>query len=230
MSKFLIRLGTISILIFMLGIANSTTHAMEENDSIPTLPTPVYDSQVSIEQALLSRRSVREYSSDPLTLGEVSQLLWAAQGLTTSWGGRTAPSAGALYPLEIYLLAGNVIDLPVGFYHYHPDDHELSLIQEGDLRHDLYEVAIEQSAIKDAPIVLVISADYERTTGKYEQRGIQYVHMEVGHVAQNVYLQVESLDLGTVFIGAFDDDDVASILNLDEHEIPLGLMPVGNIP
>jgi SagB-type dehydrogenase family enzyme len=124
---------------------------------------------------------------------------------------------------------GNVIDLPAGVYHYLPHDHELLHIMDRDSRQDLFEAALQQSAVKDAAIVLVICADYERTTVKYGQRGIQYVHMEVGNVSQNVYLQAESLGLGTVFIGAFHEDEVKAVLQMSEEETPLGLMPVGNM-
>lgn len=192
-----------------------------------TLPTPLYDGEVSVEQALLERRSIRNYAGEPLALAEVSQLLWAAQGITNDRGGRTTPSAGALYPLEIYLLAGEVTDLPAGIYHFIPDEHALNLIVEGDGRQTLYESALSQSPVKDAAVVIVITAIYERTTVKYGERGIQYVHMEVGTVAQNIYLQAGSLDLGTVFIGAFHDDQVRNILHLAEDEVPLGIMPVG---
>jgi SagB-type dehydrogenase family enzyme len=227
MLKILNLLGTILILFSFVGCQKPPTPPVGKNTSILTLPTPLYDSQTSIEQALQARRSVRAFSPAPLILTEVSQLLWAAQGITHPNGLRTAPSAGALYPLDIYLVVGNVTDLPAGVYHYTPRNHELILISEGDIRQNLFGAALQQSAVKDAAIVLVISAVYERTTTKYDQRGIQYVHMEVGHAAQNVYLQVESLDLGTVFIGAFHEDEVKAILQMSEEEIPLGLMPVG---
>ena len=183
--------------------------------------------ETSVEQALLERRSVRSYTGEPLTLAEISQLLWAAQGITNDRGGRTAPSAGALYPLEIYLLAGDVTDLPAGIYHFIPNEHSLKLVVEGDRRQALYEAALSQGSVKDAAAVIVITAIYERTTGKYGERGIQYVHMEVGTVAQNIYLQAVSLDLGTVFIGAFHDGQVRNVLLLAEDEVPLGIMPVG---
>lgn len=230
MSKKLLWLSIILALLLIMGCEDRKdpkTPPAEENASIIALPTPLYDSQTSVEQALQARRSVRTYSSTPLSLSEVSQLLWAAQGLTHPEGMRTAPSAGALYPLEIYVLAGNVTNLPVGVYHYNPREHGLILIGEGDIRQKLFEAALQQSAVKDAAIVLIISAEYERTTVKYAQRGIQYVHMEVGHVSQNVYLQTESLGLGTVFIGAFHEDEVKAILHISEEETPLGLMPVG---
>ncbi len=199
----------------------------ENQQSGYILPTPLYDGDTSVEKALLQRRSVRSYADEPLTLAEVSHLLWAAQGITSPSGGRTAPSAGALYPLEIYLLSGVVNDLPTGLYHYKPSDHSLTLVVEGDQRQALYEAALSQSAVKEAAVVIVITAIYERTTVKYGERGEQYVHMEVGCVAQNIYLQAVSLDLGTVFIGAFHDDRVREVLHLGADEQPLGLMPVG---
>lgn len=191
------------------------------------LPTPVHDSETSVEKALLERRSLREYGREPLTLAEISQLLWAAQGITHPAGLRTAPSAGALYPLEIYLLTGNVTNLRAGIYHYKPENHALSLIAEGDQRPALRQAALDQSAVQDAAAVIVIAAIYERTTVKYGERGVSYVHMEVGSVAQNVYLQATSLDLGTVFIGAFHEDEVKRVLHLAADEQPLCLMPVG---
>jgi SagB-type dehydrogenase family enzyme len=227
MMEIFLWLGVILILALASGCATPQNPPVMGNNSNLTLPTPLYESQTSLEKALQTRRSVRTYSLEPLSLAEVSQLLWAAQGLTHPNGLRTAPSAGALYPLDIYLLAGNVTGLSGGIYHYQPGDHTLVLMSTEDKRQDLYQAALQQSPVKDAPIVFVISAVYERTTGKYGQRGIRYVHMEVGHAAQNIYLQAESLGLGTVFIGAFHEDEVKEALNLGGEEINLGLMPVG---
>ena len=191
------------------------------------LPEPSHSSRISVESALKQRRSLREYQDVPVTLKEVSQLLWAAQGITHEHGYRTAPSAGARYPLEVYLLAGNVTDLPKGAYKYRPHTHTLVNIAEGDLRSELAVAAIGQNSVKAGSIVLIFTAVYERTAAKYGRRGLQYVHMEVGHAAQNVYLQAVSLGLGTVFIGAFSDDRVKDVLNMPEKERPLGIMPVG---
>lgn len=191
------------------------------------LPEPGNDSPTSIEQALLKRRSVRDYKDEPLTLTEVSQLLWAAQGITDPRGFRTAPSAGALYPLEVYVVVGNVNNLSDGIYRYKPHVHELERILEGDKRAELCIAALGQSSVKDGAIAIVFSAVYERTTQKYGERGIRYVHIEVGHSAQNVYLQAVSLDLGTVVIGAFQDDAVKIITNMPDEEHPLYIMPVG---
>ena len=193
------------------------------------LPDPVQDSDTSIEAALLARRSVRSYQDSPLTVDEISQLLWAAQGITSPRGFRTAPSAGALYPLEIYIVAGNVNDLPDGVYKYRPDKHELAKMLDGDKRNEICTAALGQTSVRNAPAVIVISAAYERTTVKYDDRGIKYVHMESGHAAQNVFLQAVPLNLGTVVIGAFYDDAVKKALKMPESEQPLYIMPVGRV-
>jgi len=201
--------------------------SFKANKTIVKLPEPRYDSNTSIEEALLRRRSIREYSSEPLSLAEVSQLLWAAQGITSKWGGRTSPSAGATYPLELYVVVGEVKDLEKGVYKYDPKKHELRKVLDKDVREELGEAAFGQQWVKNAAIVIVFSAVYERTTKIYGERGIRYVHMEVGHAAQNVYLQAVSLELGTVVVGAFDDEKVKEILKIKED--PLYLMPVGKI-
>jgi SagB-type dehydrogenase family enzyme len=193
------------------------------------LPEQAQDSNTSIEEALLKRRSVRSYKDSPLTLEEISQLLWAAQGITDRRGLRAAPSAGALYPLEIYIIAGNVNDLPDGIYNYKPLKHELVRIVKGDKRNELCNAALGQSSIRTAAAVIVFSAVYERTTIKYGDRGVKYVHIETGHAAQNVFLQAVSLGLGTVVIGAFDDDDLTEVLKMPEGEQPLYIMPVGRM-
>jgi len=191
------------------------------------LPEPRHDSKISMEKALKERRSVRHYRNEPLTISEISQLLWAAQGITASGGLRTAPSAGALYPLEVYIIVGNVTNMKSGIYKYIPESHELVKVIEGDKRSELSNAALHQSPIKDAPAVIVIYAVYERTTGKYGERGIRYVHMEAGHAAQNIVLQAVSLNLGTVVIGAFKDEMVKKALNLGDKEDPLSIIPVG---
>ncbi len=193
------------------------------------LPKPKYDSKTSVEKTLLERRSIREYKDAPLTIEEVSQLLWSAQGITTPQGFRTAPSAGALYPLEVYIVVGNVTNLSNGIYKYKPQKHELIMITKGDKRKELCLSALGQSCIKDGAINIVFSAVYERVTKRYGERGIRYVHMEVGHSAQNVSLQAISLNLGTVVIGAFYDDKVKKVMNMPDEEEPLYIMPVGRV-
>ena len=190
------------------------------------LPAPRRDSSVSIEKALLSRKSVREFANEPLELWEISQLVWAAQGMTVP-DQRTAPSAGALYPLDLYVASGNVIGLPPGIYNYDLRNHELSLSVQGDKRRELSEAALSQTSIIQAAAVFAVSAVYKKTTSKYRARGIRYVHMEAGHAAQNLLLQASALGLGSVLVGAFSDERVRRVLMLNENEAPLYLIPVG---
>lgn len=189
------------------------------------LPKPRYKSEVSVEEALLKRRSIRSYKKSPLTLEEVSQLLWAAYGITADWGGKTCPSAGATYPLVIYLVAGEVKDLKPGVYQYIPEEHSIKLVLEKDVRKELMAASWQQEYILNAPINIIIAANYERTTSHYGERGIRYVHMEVGHCGQNIHLQCETMGLGTVVIGAFNDKEVKKILKVKEDV--LYIMPVG---
>ena len=191
------------------------------------LPEPKHDGKVSVEKALFERRSVRDYANEAVSLAEVSQLLWAAQGVTEPAGYRTVPSAGALYPLEVYLVAGQVASLPAGIYRYSPRGHELVKIVDGDKRAELCAAALGQTALRQAPATIVLTAIYERTTRKYRDRGIRYVHMEAGHAAQNLCLQAVSLDLGSVVIGAFYDEEVKKALSLPGAEEPLYAIPFG---
>jgi SagB-type dehydrogenase family enzyme len=192
------------------------------------LPSPVYKSSISIEEALLKRRSVRRYKNEVLQLKEISKLLWAAQGITEEFGsGRTAPSAGALYPLKLYLVSGNVDSLAPGVYHYIPFGHILLQIAEGDMRKSLTAAASMQGALNRSAAIIVIAAQYKLTIRKYEERGIRYVDLEAGHATQNICLQAVSLSIGTVTMGSFKDSRVKQILNLPVDEEPLYLMPVG---
>jgi len=221
----------IILLIFSCGCAPSANTVgptpPSEQESIIELPEPRYDSDVSVEQSLLRRRSIRSYTGESLTLPEVAQLLWAAQGVTDPTGFRTAPSAGALYPLELYVVAGDVQDLSPGVYRYEPDEHQLLRTMEGDKRVELADAALGQRFVGEGAIVIVFTAVYERTTGKYGNRGIRYVHMEVGHAAQNLCLQAAAMDLGVVTVGAFYDEEVGELLDLPGDEQPLYVIPVG---
>lgn len=192
-----------------------------------SLPAPRQDSGFSLERALHERRSVREFGKTALTQQEVSQLLWAAQGITSRDGLRTAPSAGALYPLELYLAAGNVQNLDPGIYKYVSAGHKLKKIMAGDQRRELAAAALGQDCVANAAAVLVFTAVERRTTRKYGSRGVRYMHIEVGHAAQNVFLQATALGLGAVVVGAFDDDRLRETLKLPEGEAPLYLMPLG---
>jgi len=194
------------------------------------LPEPRYDSGISIEEAILKRRSKREYSQEALSMEDVSQLLWAAQGITGPRGfGRAAPSAGGTYPLEIYVVTGRVEGLEAGVYHYNPKEHSITRIRTGDFREELQEAGLNQKWIGNAAIDLVFTAVYERTTHVYGDRGIRYVHLEAGHAAQNVYLQAVSLNLGAVVVGAFDDKKVIETINATGDETPLYIIPIGKI-
>ncbi len=193
------------------------------------LPEPRLDSQFSLEKAIQQRRSVRGYAEAPVSLADLGQLLWAAQGITSPLGLRAAPSAGATYPLEVYVVAGEVTGLAAGIYRYGLKNHELTLVQEGDQRRALAAAALGQSMIEDAPLTLVMTAVYRRTEVRYGERTERYVHMEVGHAAQNVYLQATALGLGTVVVGAFSDDTVAGVLGHPKDEAPLYIMPVGKL-
>jgi len=223
-------LATLAILLVTLGgcpqPATTPTPSQEQAEVI-NLPEPQYDSDVSIEQSLLERRSIRSYSGQPLTLQELSQLLWAAQGLTDPGGFRTAPSAGGLYPLELYLVAGDVTDLTAGVYRYQPDGHQLAKTLDGDKRAELAEAALGQEWVKEGAVSIVFTAVYERTTVKYGDRGVRYVHIEAGHAAQNLCLQATALGLGAVTVGAFHDEEVSQLLNLPADERPLYVIPVG---
>jgi len=191
------------------------------------LPRPALAGNISIEQTLAQRRSIRSYSNNELSLPNISQILWAAQGMTQDMFFRTAPSAGALYPLEMYLVAGNVRGLDIGVYRYFPSRHSLIRICDGDRRDELCKASLSQPHIRDAAAVAVIAADYSRTTVKYGTRGIRYAHIEAGCAAENICLQGVSLAIGTCVTGAFDDAKVASILKLPANEEPLLILPIG---
>lgn len=207
-------------------LAGALSHGdPRERGEMIDLPKPDHRGATSIEETIARRRSVRTYSTRALTLKEVSQLLWAAQGITGARGKRAVPSAGALYPLEVYVAVGKVDGLPAGLYHYRPGEHKLRLVRKGDVRVALARAAWRQACVREAPAVLLVAAVYSRTARKYGGRAKRYVHMEVGCVCQNVYLQCEALKLGTVAVGAFSDRAVERILG--EAAKPLLLMPVG---
>ena len=198
-----------------------------KKDEVIKLPPPRAGSDFSLEKALSIRRSVREYTDEPLSLSDLSQLLWAAQGIVGPGELRTAPSAGATYPLEVYVAAGRVSGLTSGTYKYRPLEHALTRIREGDVLPELARAALGQSCVETAAAAIALAGVYERTTGVYGRRGIRYVDNEIGHAAQNVHLQAVALGFGTVPVGAFDDEAVARALGLSGGEKPLYLIPVG---
>ncbi len=189
---------------------------------VVTLPKPGLKDGMSVEEALARRESVRTFSAKALTDKEISQLLWSGQGITRRWGGRTTPSAGALYPLELY------IALPDGVYRYDPDDHQLRLHLKENVSVSLAHAALGQRCVRDAPAVIIIAAVYRRITSRYGGRGERYVTIEVGHAAENILLQAVSLGLGAVPVGAFSDGQVQQILCLPSDHEPLYLIPVGH--
>lgn len=187
------------------------------------LPTPHLKGPLTLEETLMKRRSIRQFADTPLTQEEIGQLLWATQGITHPAGLRTAPSAGALYPLEVYLITSE------GVYHYDPSGHRLLLHKRGDLRPELHIAALRQEPVLNAPAVFIIAAEYERTEKKYgKERSPRYVHLEAGHAAQNLLLQAVALNLGAVPIGAFIDDQVKEAVSLPGKFQPLYLIPVGH--
>jgi SagB-type dehydrogenase family enzyme len=199
------------------------------------LPPPRLRGAVSVEEALARRRSVRDFSDEPLALEELSQLLWAAYGVSDPRSGfRTAPSAGALYPLEVYAAVGErgVVGaggfVQAGVYRYEARAHAVELRRPGDARAGLYRASLEQPWVLRAPVSIVFTAVYERTAAVYGERGrVRYVHADLGHAAQNVYLQAAALGLGTVAVGAFRDEEVREVLGLPRGETPVYVMPVG---
>jgi SagB-type dehydrogenase family enzyme len=194
------------------------------------LPKPIMKGNVSVEEALRRRRSTRKFPKKPLSLQEVSQLLWAAQGVTGAFNERTAPSAGATFPLETYVVSGLVDDLPPAVYKYRVRAHELHRMVDGDQRAKLAEASLGQDCVRTCAAAVVLSAVYQRTVDEYGERGVSYVHMEVGHVGQNVHLEAGALGLGAVVVGAFDDERVADILEMPEEESPVYIIPIGRLP
>jgi SagB-type dehydrogenase family enzyme len=185
------------------------------------LPPPREQGEMSLEQAIAQRRSVRAFTEQKLTQAQLSQLLWAAQGITDPRGFRAAPSAGALYPLELYVVSAD------GFYHYQPKGHKLMLLVTEDMRQAVWRAGLKQDALRDAPAVFLIAAVYQRTAVKYGERAERYVKLEAGHAAQNLLLQAVALGLGGGPIGAFYDDQLQAALSLPGDHAPLYLVPVG---
>ena len=187
-----------------------------------SLPPPVLAGQMSLEEAIAGRRSVRQFTDQPLALGDISQLCWAAQGITDERRGfRASPSAGALFPIELYVVTAEGVD------HYRPRGHRLERHLAGDQRRALQQAALGQKAIGEAAACVVITAVVERTARKYGGRAERYCFMEAGHVAQNVLLQATALHLGAVPVGAFEDEKVAAVLGLPKDRRVLYLLPIG---
>ncbi|MBN1232244.1 MAG: SagB/ThcOx family dehydrogenase [Candidatus Coatesbacteria bacterium] len=213
--------------------SNSNKTSAENNDNSDAvsseivLPSPSKDGKVSVEKALQERRSIRRFKDTPLSLGIVSQMMWAAYGTTNERGFKTTPSAGAIYPLEFYVAISKVEGIEAGLYKYNSLHHKLKLIKSGDLRKDLSEASLGQSCIKNASFIIIFTAVFGSIKLRYGNRGIQYTHNEVGHAGQNIYLQAVSLNIGTVVVGAFVEEKVKAVLDLKDNQSVLYMMPVG---
>ncbi|PXF58265.1 MAG: nitroreductase [Candidatus Methanogaster sp.] len=231
MIRITICTALVLILVLITGTCidgDETGQNTRQEDEI-MLPEPRTTGEISIEEAMRNRRSVRQYTEEAITLNNLSQLLWAAQGITSEEGFRTTPSAGALYPLEVYVVAGDVDGLSDGVYRYRAEGHTLQRIRDGDLRGNLSECALKQTQVTDAAANIVFAAVFNRTTAKYGERGAQYVHIEAGHAAQNVYLQAEALGIGVCAVGAFYGQEVSELLALSGDETPIYILTVGKV-
>ena len=221
----------LTLLVAAVGVVkvNSDMERIGERGATIALPKMLIEKkaegQMSVEEALQKRQSRREFADGALTLGQLGQLLWAAMGQTHGQRYRTAPSAGGLYPLELYVVVGKVEGLDAGLYHYEVAEHGLRRVKSGDLRGALERICLGQELVGAGAVSIVMAAEYGRTAKKYGSRAERYVHMEVGHIGQNIHLQAESLGLGTCAVGAFSDSEVKELLGIAEE--PVYVMPVG---
>jgi SagB-type dehydrogenase family enzyme len=213
----------------LLSVANKRGFRPAEGPWV-LLPGPSGNTGFALEKAIALRRSTRTFLRRPITINHLSQLLWAAQGITESGSGlRSVPSAGALYPLEVYAVVreNGVKALTAGVYRYEPGSHRMKRIRDGDHMAQLQEAALDQEAVGMSAVCIVISGVFSRTTPKYGQRGIQYVHQESGAAAENVCLEATALGLDSVVMGAFTEAVVSKTVGLGPDEIPLCLLPIG---
>jgi SagB-type dehydrogenase family enzyme len=226
MKKPLLRVPTLGLAI-LISFLSSNTIAAEI-----ALPSPSHKGTVSVEEALKARRTHRSFQSRPLTLKQFSQILWGACGVTAQKYGfflKTAPSAGALYPLDIYGVVGQggVETLTPGIYHFRSENHAVELLKQGDLRAEVARHALHQMWMAKAPFMLVITGEYSRSSMKYGPRGVTYTHIEAGHVGQNIFLQAEAIGLKAGIVGAFDNRGVVTTMGIPPSHDPLLIMPVG---
>jgi SagB-type dehydrogenase family enzyme len=217
-------------------LIDNATYTVSIVDGVVYLPLPRKLTNVSVDEVLLWRRSIREYAEEPITVIQLSMVLWATYGVNeVRWGFRTTPSAGATYPLEVYVVVGergvainSTHFLAAGVYKYDSFTHSLRVVKLGDVRKELQEAALGQEWVGKAPVNIVIAAVFERTTRIYGERGrVRYVPIDVGHLGQNIYLMATALGLGTVAVGAFIDEKVAEIVVEDRGEVPVYIMPIG---
>ena len=224
--KRLLVVPTLGLVILILFLTSDTMAAEI------ALPSPSYKGTISVEEALKARRTHRSFQSRPLTLKQFSQILWGAYGVTAQKYGsflKTAPSAGALYPLDIYGVVGQggVETLAPGVYHFRPENHTVELVKQGDLRAEVARHALQQMWLAKAPLILVITGEYNRSSLKYGRRGVTYTHIEAGHVGQNIFLQAEAIGLKAGIVGAFNNQQIIRAMGLSTSHDPLLIMPVG---
>jgi len=185
----------------------------------------------SLWEAIAQRRSIREFSDQPITFSELSQLIWATQGITLkAWGYefRASPSAGALYPIETYLIASRVEEIPSGLYHYNVKETQLIFLKEGHFGLDICQAGLGQEMLEEAACVFVWTAIVERSKWKYRERAYRYIYMDVGHIGQTFYLAATALNLGCCTVGAFFDSEVDRVIGVDgKKEISVYLGAVG---
>lgn len=191
------------------------------------LPPPRESSDISVEQALARRKTARTYARRAMKLEHLGQLLWAAQGVTHGEGYRTAPSAGAMYPLDVYAIVGKVAQVDAGVYRYDPPTHSIEPGKTGDLRKKLVPAAAGQDWVADAPLAILITAVFERSAAKYGDRAERFAKIEAGLVGQGVCLQAAALGLGSAIVGAFYDDQVNKLLDLPADHQPLCFVIAG---
>jgi len=218
-----LRYGAYCVAAATIGIGGASGMIRPSQDSDRRLPPPVLKGRMSLEEAIAARRSVREFTDKSLTVEQISQLCWAGQGVTDPTGQfRAAPSAGALYPIELYVVTANGVD------HYEPKSHRLERHLPGDVRRSLQRAALDQAALGNAPACVAIAAVVQRTARKYSDRAERYCFIEAGHVAQNILLQATALRLAGVPIGAFEDKKVAAVLKLPKDHRVIYLLPMGH--
>jgi len=221
-------LEVIGLIFLVFAASENIGYSKYDPSKAIALPEPRFDGGISVEKALKERRSIRGFKEKSITLDDISQLLWASQGITDDKGHRTAPSAMARYPLEIYLLAGNISGLPAGIYHYSPQGHNLTVIAEGDKIGELFNTPVGQVDWRnDAPAIFVITGVFERMNKIPGQDLSRFVYIEAGAAAENLLLEVVSLGLGSTYTASFDANKIETLLGLSQGEEPIGVLPVG---
>jgi SagB-type dehydrogenase family enzyme len=222
---------SVELFFFLVSLAASAQGwGHDSQGGLIKLSRPAHDGKTSVEEAISGRRTIRDFQPKPLSFPQLSQLLWSAQGITDEVKGfRASPSGGALYPLDIYTIVGDggVKGLESGVYLYHPESHGIQLITKGDKRRDVAGASLRQMWMARAPVIFVITSEYERITRKYGSRGIRYALIEAGHVGQNIFLQSEALGLGAGIVGAFQDNEMINVIGAPLAHEPLIIMPVG---